>query len=151
MLKKEDWPKAFEGVKYLIHVASPCPLDEPSDPNEVIGPALTGIKTVLQQALESKVQKVVLTSSTTTVAFGVGNETEGFIYNEENWSPDDLEIQKRAYNVSKIKSEKLAWEVYENNKDKMKLTVIVPSIFMGPVIVNRSSPSIDFFKRFFSN
>lgn len=41
--------------------------------------------------------------------------------------------------------------MYENNKDKMKLTVIVPSIFMGPVIVDRPSPSIDFFKRFFSN
>lgn len=33
----------------------------------------------------------------------------------------------------------------------MDLTVICPSIFLGPVLVNRPSPSIDFFKKFFEN
>lgn len=92
LLKKEDWPKALEGVNYLIHVASPCSIVEPKDPNDLINPAIEGVNNVLTGALEAGVEKIVMTSSTTAVAYGIGNETEGLKYDESNWSPDDLKV-----------------------------------------------------------
>lgn len=89
---KEDWDKALKGVDYLLHVASPCTIEEPDNPDDIIIPAVKGVEYVLNAALDNKIKKVVLTSSTTTVAYGVGNEPEGLIYNESNWSPDDLKI-----------------------------------------------------------
>lgn len=82
----------MQGVDYLLHVASPCPIVEPDNPDDVIIPAVKGVENVLLAALKNKVKKVVLTSSTTTVAYGVGNEPEGLIYNESNWGPDDLKL-----------------------------------------------------------
>lgn len=31
----------------------------------------------------------------------------------------------------------------------MNLTVIVPGVFLGPILIKKSSPSIEFFKMFF--
>ena len=31
------------------------------------------------------------------------------------------------------------------NKDKIKLTTIVPGIFLGPILINKNSPSIEYF------
>lgn len=31
----------------------------------------------------------------------------------------------------------------------MKLTTIVPGIFLGPILINKPSPSVEFFKMFF--
>lgn len=36
LLKKEDWNKVMEGVDYLLHIASPCSIVEPKDPNTII-------------------------------------------------------------------------------------------------------------------
>lgn len=138
------------GVDYLIHVASPCTIEEPDDPDEIIVPAIKGVKNVVQAAIDQGVKKVVVTSSTTTVSFGEGNETKGLIYDESNFSPDNLQAQKRPYNISKLRAEQTAWDLFKKYPDSLDLSVIVPSIFMGPILINKPSPSLDFFKKFFS-
>lgn len=149
LLNEQDWPKVLKGASYLLHVASPCVIEEPKNPDDIIKPAVQGVKHVLEAAIKEGIKSIVLTSSTTTVAYGVSNETPNLKYNEDNWSPDDLKDQKRAYNISKLRAEKMGWEIYERNKDKVHFSVIVPGIFLGPILVKKNSPSIDYFKMFF--
>ena len=55
----------------MIHTASPFPLDEPKDPEELIGPAREGTLSVLKACSEAgTVRRVVLTSSCAAVYSG---------------------------------------------------------------------------------
>ena len=59
---------AIKGSKYVIHVASPFPLTIPSDPDELIKPAVDGTLNVLKACTEvGGVKRVVLTSSIVAV------------------------------------------------------------------------------------
>ena len=35
------WPEAVAGCHYVLHVASPYPINSPRDENELVSPALT--------------------------------------------------------------------------------------------------------------
>src|SRR5689334_1013581 len=38
LLNADSWKSALEGIDYVMHLASPCPVEEPKDENEVIRP-----------------------------------------------------------------------------------------------------------------
>jgi len=47
LLRDDGWGRAMEGCTYVMHIASPFPLREPRDPDEVIRPAREGVLRVL--------------------------------------------------------------------------------------------------------
>ncbi|KAL2939526.1 Cinnamoyl-CoA reductase 1 [Bienertia sinuspersici] len=56
--------KAIEGCNGVFHVASPCTLDDPRDPQtELVDPAVKGTLNVLEASKKHGVKRVVLTSS----------------------------------------------------------------------------------------
>lgn len=56
--------KAVEGCQGVFHVASPCTLEDPKDPQkELVLPAVQGTLNVLEAAKRHRVRRVVLTSS----------------------------------------------------------------------------------------
>lgn len=56
--------KAVEGSRGVFHVASPCTLEDPKDPEkELLLPAVRGTLNVLEAAKKYEVRRVVLTSS----------------------------------------------------------------------------------------
>jgi nucleoside-diphosphate-sugar epimerase len=60
--------------KYVLHVASPFPLATPSDPDDLIKPALEGTLSVLRACAEQpSIKRVVVTSSVLAV---YGNKFE---------------------------------------------------------------------------
>lgn len=59
--------KACEGANYIVHTASPFPMSQPKDENEVIKPAVDGTLAIMRAAQKNKVKKVVITSSTGAV------------------------------------------------------------------------------------
>lgn len=60
--------RAVRGVTHVIHVASPFPDRIPSNPDELIKPAVEGTLAVLKAASEAGgVKRVVLTSSIASV------------------------------------------------------------------------------------
>ena len=59
----DGWTDAVRGCDAVIHVASPVPVEQPSDPDEVIVPARDGALNVLAAARNAGIRRVVLTSS----------------------------------------------------------------------------------------
>lgn len=59
--------KAAEGCTYIVHTASPFPLNAPKDEQELIKPAVGGTKAVMRAASVHKVKRVVVTSSVAAV------------------------------------------------------------------------------------
>ena len=54
---------AMQGATYLIHVASPIPMKDPKDENEIVKPAVDGTLAAMKGAQKHKLKRVVFTSS----------------------------------------------------------------------------------------
>jgi len=133
LLSDDNWEDAMAGCEYVMHVASPYPLNQPKDENVLIKPAVEGTERVVSLAIKNNVKKIVLTSS--VVAVSVGHTKKE--YSEEDWSFADKPIA--AYAKSKTLAEKKAWELIKNANTDTKLTVINPSGVIGPSLTSEIS------------
>ena len=69
LLSDEGWAEAVADCTYVLHVASPFPVTQPKDENELIIPAREGALRVLRAARDAGVARVVLTSSFAAVGY----------------------------------------------------------------------------------
>ncbi|RNA00909.1 NADPH-dependent aldehyde reductase ARI1-like isoform X1 [Brachionus plicatilis] len=140
LLNEESWPAAVKDCTYVLHTASPFPNKVPKDENEIISPAVSGTLSVLKACIQtdSKVKKVVLTSS--VVAVAGDNLKHLYTYTENDWP--DLKDQQ-AYTKSKIMAEKAAWDFMKENNPNFVLTTINPGYVMGPLLHNVPCTSIE--------
>ncbi|RPG43725.1 MAG: aldehyde reductase [Gammaproteobacteria bacterium TMED112] len=133
LLSDDNWEDAMAGCEYVMHVASPYPLNQPKDENVLIKPAVEGTDRVVSLAIKNNVKKIVLTSS--VVAVSVGHTKKE--YSEKDWSYADKPIA--PYAKSKTLAEKKAWELIKNANTDTKLTVINPSGVIGPSLTSEIS------------
>ena len=127
------WNDAVAGCTYVLHVASPFPAETPDDEMEVIGPAVEGTRRVLEAcAADTKVKRVVLTSSVAAVAFGHEGHRDS-PYTEDDWSVVD---NCEPYQKSKTLAERSAWDFVAalEGKRRFELAVINPGFVAGPVL-----------------
>ena len=61
------WSEAMAGVAAVVHTASPFPIAQPKDPQDLIRPAVDGTRRVLEAAATAGVRRIVLTSSVAAV------------------------------------------------------------------------------------
>jgi hypothetical protein len=80
------WDRAVMGAQYVLHVASPVPLTDPKDDDELIRPARDGTLRVLSAARDAGVNRVVMTSSTSAIIFGRGVREKPFT--EADWTDE---------------------------------------------------------------
>uniref|UniRef100_A0A914XAV0 NAD-dependent epimerase/dehydratase domain-containing protein n=1 Tax=Plectus sambesii TaxID=2011161 RepID=A0A914XAV0_9BILA len=145
--KADDWPKAVAGCTYILHVASPWPIvaDE-----SIIKTAVDGTMNVLRAANASPgVKKIVLTSSCSAV--NDGYKESGRVFTEEDWT--NLENPTVVnYARSKTLAERAAWDYYYNMKDgnRFELTVLNPTLVVGPILSENDTGSLTIIKRFMS-
>src|SRR5271166_4912621 len=66
------WDKAVVGAEYVLHVASPVPVTDPKNDDELVRPARDGTLRVLRGARDAGVKRVVMTSSISAIIFGRG-------------------------------------------------------------------------------
>ena len=66
----KGWDAAMEGVRYVLHVASPIPPTTPKHPDDLIVPARDGTLNVMRAAARAQVERVVQTSSLAAVFYG---------------------------------------------------------------------------------
>ena len=56
LLSDDNWEDAMAGCEYVMHVASPYPLNQPKDENVLIKPAVEGTERVVSLAIKNKVK-----------------------------------------------------------------------------------------------
>jgi len=120
------WAEAIAGVAAVVHTASPFPIRQPKDEQELIRPAVEGTLRVLRAAHAAGVGRVVLTSSTVAV---LNDGKPGDLQDESDWCDVGLP-GTTAYAKSKTLAERAAWEFVKGRV--MTLTVINPGLVLGP-------------------
>lgn len=134
----EGWEEAVRDCTYVLHVASPFPIQSPQDENELIIPAREGTLRVLKAASQMGVARVVLTSSFAAIGYSI--DPKGHVFTEADWT--DPEQTKDAYIKSKTLAERAAWDFVKDQD--LELTVINPVGIFGPALTRDSSASLSF-------
>ena len=130
LLSETGWDAATKGCEYVQHVASPFPIKEPKDGNDVIRPALEGTRRVLGAAARNGVKRVVLTSSVVAITMPSPEAALGHVFSEADWTGVDRK-DISSYVVSKTLAERAAWDFVKAQKG-LELTVINPAFVLGP-------------------
>ena len=138
----DGWGEAVSGCRYVLHVASPIPLAQPKDADELIRPARDGGLRVLRAAVNAAVERVVMTSS--TVAVGGESGATG-VKTEADWT-DATSDDVTAYGKSKTIAERAARDFMKDHAATSFCTVN-PSLVLGPVMSGDFSPSLEVVSR----
>ncbi|KAK6245985.1 hypothetical protein SCA6_009075 [Theobroma cacao] len=129
LLNSDGLCAAIAGCTGVFHVASPVP---PADAVELMEPAVTGTRNVLDACLKTQVKKVVVVSSIGAIALNP-NWPKGQVMNEDCWS--DLafcKAIKQSYCFSKTAAESEAWEYAK--RSGLNVVTICPSVIIGPLL-----------------
>lgn len=141
----DGWPAAMEGVDALVHTASPFPMEQPKNEDDVIRPAVDGTLRALRAAKAAGIKRVVLTSSGVAVMnkeLAAGKAA----YDEDDWT-DLNSPTSNAYVKSKTLAERAAWDFVEKEAPEMALTVINPAFVLGPPLDKNFGTSMQVIQR----
>jgi len=141
----EDWDVAMKNIDYVMHIASPLPLDLQKNEDDLIIPAREGTLNVLQAAHQNKVKRTVITSS--IAAIGHGHNKSNRTYTEDDWTNLKGKKDISPYIKSKTIAESEAWK-FVNQKDvDMELAVINPGYVLGPLLEQDYSDSAEIVRK----
>jgi nucleoside-diphosphate-sugar epimerase len=121
------WAEATTGCADVLHVASPIPLAQPDDPDDLVVPAREGTLRVLTAARAAGVRRVVLTSSFATIGYG---RSVGRPWTEEDWTEPSESLA--PYPLSKVIAERAAWDFAQDGGPE--LVVLNPTGIFGPLL-----------------
>ncbi|KAI0463262.1 hypothetical protein LJB42_003283 [Komagataella kurtzmanii] len=131
---------AVKGCDGIIHAASPLSYDVKDVEEELIKPAIHGVRVVLEAAVtEPRVKRIVLTSSFASVMDVSRGSGPGFTYTGADWNPLTYEEACEAdaiigYRGSKKYAELEAWNFIEKEKPQFDLVTFCPPMTFGPVV-----------------
>jgi dihydroflavonol-4-reductase len=141
----DGWNEALEGVDVLVHTASPFPIAQPDDEDELIRPAVDGTLRALRAAHANGVNRVILTSSSAAIVSGLPARPGG-TFSEDDWS-DVNNPGISAYAKSKTLAERAAWEFVEKESPDLQLTTINPVFVLGAPLDDNYGSSINVIER----
>jgi dihydroflavonol-4-reductase len=130
LTKSEGWSEAMAECEAVIHVASPFNLELPKHEDDLIIPAINGVKHVFEAALQNNIHRIVQTSSIVAIMYGQEKGKSNF--DEKNWT-DINGPMITPYTKSKTLAEKLVWD-YAQKNPQLKVTTINPGFILGPVL-----------------
>jgi nucleoside-diphosphate-sugar epimerase len=140
----DGWEQAVRGCDYVLHVASPFPLAQPKDPDELIVPAREGTLRVLRESLDAGVERVVVTSSVAAVTGGRTRPDRPLT--EADWSdPDNPKLT--PYARSKTIAERAAWDFVGERGASGRLATVNPGAILGPALSEDRSFSLQAVER----
>ena len=142
----EGWEEAVRGARFVQHIASPFPIEQPRDREALVPAARSGALRVLAAARAGQVERVVLTSSVAAMEYRPRRPRE-FTVREEDWT--DPEWRRLSpYIVSKTRAEKAAWSWAVEHGWRDRLTVVNPGFVLGPTLDARIGTSLEVIKLF---
>ncbi|MGQ0456519.1 MAG: NAD-dependent epimerase/dehydratase family protein [Hyphomicrobium sp.] len=144
LLADAGWDEALAGATLVAHTASPFPIQQPDDSDEVIRPAREGTLRVLTAAARAGVKRVVVTSSTVAILYPT-NRPADHVYSEADFTDADS-ATITPYIRSKTLAEKAAWEFVKQAPGAPELVTINPGFVHGPALDADLSTSHELFK-----
>jgi dihydroflavonol-4-reductase len=145
--KDEGWAEAMQGCDVLIHTASPFPMGDPKDPQELIRPAVDGTLRAMNAAKAAGITRVILTSSNAAIYKDASKPKEA-PSDETNWTTADADFVT-AYEASKTLAERAAWDFVAEHPE-IALTSINPGAVFGPPMDGRFGTSLEIVERLMS-
>lgn len=139
LMKDDGWDAAVQGATYVVHTASPFPVQQPDNPDDLIAPAREGTMRVMLAAHREGIRRIVLTSSTVAVMYA-GARRAGHVYTEDDFS-DETIASLTPYIKSKTLAEKAAWAFVKSKAGAPELAVINPAFVQGPALDDDLSTS----------
>ncbi|KAK9452554.1 hypothetical protein V1511DRAFT_507561 [Dipodascopsis uninucleata] len=139
---ESDLDEAAEGCDGIIHVASPFSYDISNAEEELVIPAIAGVKAVMVAAHKSgTVRRVVITSSFASVMDVSRGPGPGFTYTGEDWNPLTYDEACKAdpviaYRGSKKFAELAAWDYVREHSGEINfdLVTLCPPMTFGPIV-----------------
>ncbi len=127
------WPDAVAGCRYVLHVASPFPANEPRHPDELIMPARDGAVRIVNAAAAAGVERVVQTSSVVTILRCA--KPDAVPRTEDDWT-DLRNAELSTYARSKTVAERSTWNAIRQleTTSSMAFCSINPGIVLGPAL-----------------
>lgn len=144
LLDDAGWDSALAGADAVLHTASPFPIQQPDNDNDLLMPARDGTLRVLAAATRAGIKRAVVTSSTVAILYGSGLP-DGHIYTEADFT-DETRSELTAYIRSKTLAEKAAWDFVKRHGDALRLTAINPGFVQGPALDGDLSTSHGLFQ-----
>ncbi|KAJ4951198.1 hypothetical protein NE237_028030 [Protea cynaroides] len=136
LLDYESLRNAIEGCQGVFHTASPVT----DDPEQMVEPAVTGTKYIVNAAAEAGVRRVVMTSSIGAVHMDP-NRAPDTVVDESCWSDLDFcKNTKNWYCYGKAVAEQAAWEMAKERG--VDLVVVIPVLVLGPLLQPNVNASI---------
>ena len=151
LLSAQGFDAAMQGCIAVLHTASPYKLGPSADPErELIAPAVTGTRHVLDAANRAaSVERVVITSSIVAM-FGDSDELQsrpGHVLNEKDINRTST-AQSNPYALSKTRAEALAWDLQARQK-RWSLVSVHPGAIFGPSLSQRDdATSVQLLRQF---
>ncbi|MBC7520099.1 MAG: aldehyde reductase [Sandarakinorhabdus sp.] len=134
------WADAVRGVDHVLHIASPIPEREPKHDDELVIPARDGALRVLRAARDAGVKRLVMTSSTAAICYGMDGDSRTFT--EADWTnPDHPDTY--AYVRSKVIAERAARAFMATEGGAPEYCTINPGAVLGPVLGKDFSTSLE--------
>lgn len=140
------WDNAMAGVDVLMHTASPFPLTQPKNEEEVIRPAVDGALRAVKAAQAAGVTRVIMTSSIVAVSNKEAGQAQ---FDENDWT-DVTHPTATPYVKSKTLAEQAVWEWQKTDAPDMKITMINPGFVQGAPLDDQFGTSIQVIERVLS-
>jgi len=148
LTREEGWSEALHGADALFHTASPFPMVQPQDENELIRPAVDGTLRALRAARASGIGRVVLTSSVAAVSSSELPPGRDH-YTEDDWT-DPAHPTASPYIKSKTLAERAAWDFVATEAPELALTTVNPVLVLGPPLDGNFGTSVQLVERLLS-
>ena len=145
LMADAGWAEAAAGTDYMLHIASPIPMAEPKDPDDLIRPARDGALRALKAARDAGVKRVVMTSSTAAICYGADRDNDR-VFTEADWSNTDG-TDAYAYIKSKTIAERAARDFIAAEGGALEFCTVNPSAVLGPVLGKDFSASLEVVKK----
>ena len=145
LMSDEGWTEAVDGCQEIHHVASPIPVAQPDDPDELIVPAREGALRALRAARDGGARRVVLTSSFAAIGYSPKPSAD---FTEADWTDPDMP-GLAPYPRSKTVAERAAWDFMESEGGTLELVVVNPTFILGPPLTRQSGSSTQLLQMMF--
>lgn len=134
---------ALAGCHWLCHLASPVRLAARDPQRDIVEPAVTGTRNVLESARRAGVARVALTSSIAAVA--ADEKPADYRFDERDWN-ETATVAASPYQASKLQAERAAWDFHAAlpPAERFGLVALCPTVVLGPLqarVHARSSPA----------